>query len=201
MIVFFWFLCAIFSSALASSKNRSGFDWFFVGLLFGPFGLLVAFFPTIDKKQLPTNKKQQPIKFTFAQGARTLENDAYKIYLVKNYKIEFNETLKKHIFNSALYDSVDDALVAARSVDVAKLKQDEEEVKLAKPILDVGVMSQNGGSDINGKYRGYDIPLMPASLVSQWKQAVDSMNPDKASPSTNADVTKTNHGYKKTDKS
>lgn len=43
--VLFWLLCAIFSAALASSKNRSGFGWFLLGLLFGPFGLLVAFFP------------------------------------------------------------------------------------------------------------------------------------------------------------
>lgn len=44
----FWILCAAFSAALASSKNRSAFSWFFLGLLVGPFGLLVAFFPKLD---------------------------------------------------------------------------------------------------------------------------------------------------------
>ena len=47
--VIFWLLCAIFSAALASSKNRNGAAWFFMGLVFGPFGLLVAFFPKIEK--------------------------------------------------------------------------------------------------------------------------------------------------------
>ena len=48
--VFFWLLCGIFSGALASSKNRSGFGWFLIGLIVGPFGLLVAFFPKLDKR-------------------------------------------------------------------------------------------------------------------------------------------------------
>lgn len=51
-IVIFWLLCAIFSAALASSKNRSGFGWFLLGLLFGPFGLLVAFFPKVETSPL-----------------------------------------------------------------------------------------------------------------------------------------------------
>lgn len=46
-----WLLFAVFSAALASSKNRSGLGWFLIGLLFGPFGLLVAFFPKIDSEQ------------------------------------------------------------------------------------------------------------------------------------------------------
>jgi hypothetical protein len=46
-IVVFWLLCAIFSAILASHKHRSAVGWFFVGLLLGPFGLLVAFFPDL----------------------------------------------------------------------------------------------------------------------------------------------------------
>ena len=46
--VFFWFLCAIFSAAIASTKNRSSLGWFFAGLFLGPFGLLVAVFPKVE---------------------------------------------------------------------------------------------------------------------------------------------------------
>ena len=46
-LFFFWLLCAIFSAILAAHKNRSAVGWFFVGLLFGPFGLLVAVMPEI----------------------------------------------------------------------------------------------------------------------------------------------------------
>jgi len=46
----FWVLFPIFSAGIASSKNRSGVGWFLAGLFFGPFGLLVAFLPTIDSE-------------------------------------------------------------------------------------------------------------------------------------------------------
>jgi hypothetical protein len=48
IVVLVWLLFAIFSAALASSKNRSAFGWFFCGLLLGPFGLLVALFPKVE---------------------------------------------------------------------------------------------------------------------------------------------------------
>ena len=40
-----WFLCGIFSAIIASNKGRSGCAWFLLGVLFGPFGLLVAALP------------------------------------------------------------------------------------------------------------------------------------------------------------
>ena len=76
------------------------------------------------------DKEQRSTLSTFGQGGRTLENDAYKIYLVKQYKIEFNETLRKHIFNDALYESVDDALVAVHAFDVEKVRQAEIEAQI-----------------------------------------------------------------------
>jgi hypothetical protein len=51
--IVFWLLCAIFSAILAWHKNRSAVGWFFVGLLFGPFGLLVALFPNLTAATFP----------------------------------------------------------------------------------------------------------------------------------------------------
>ncbi|MFH0960983.1 MAG: hypothetical protein V1897_20050 [Pseudomonadota bacterium] len=41
---------AIFTAILARQKNRSPTKWFWVGLILGPFGLLllVGFFPKIE---------------------------------------------------------------------------------------------------------------------------------------------------------
>jgi hypothetical protein len=47
-----WVLFGVFSALIASSKNRSAFGWFFVGFLFGPFGLLVAALPPLDPTQV-----------------------------------------------------------------------------------------------------------------------------------------------------
>ena len=45
-ILFFALLFAVFSAVVASSKGRSGFGWFLIGLFFGPFGLIVALLPS-----------------------------------------------------------------------------------------------------------------------------------------------------------
>ncbi|TVR53843.1 MAG: hypothetical protein EA421_09995 [Gemmatimonadales bacterium] len=45
---FFWSLFGVASMVIASRKGRSGCAWFLVGILFGPFGLLVAFLPSTD---------------------------------------------------------------------------------------------------------------------------------------------------------
>jgi len=44
---FLLLLFAIFSAIIASSRGRSAFGWFFIGLFTGPFGLLVAALPPI----------------------------------------------------------------------------------------------------------------------------------------------------------
>lgn len=54
---------------------------------------------------------------------RNLNDDAYKIYLVKNYSVEFNDVLKKHIFNQKLYGSIDDVLVAVHEIESKKIEE------------------------------------------------------------------------------
>lgn len=43
-----WCLFGIVSALIASSKGRSGAGWFFLGLLIGPFALVVALLPSKD---------------------------------------------------------------------------------------------------------------------------------------------------------
>ena len=49
-LLFIWLLFAVFAGALAAKKGRSPIVWGFLGLLFGPFGLVVVFFPETDEK-------------------------------------------------------------------------------------------------------------------------------------------------------
>jgi len=44
-----WILCGIAAASLATRKGRSGVGWFFLGLLIGPFALLVAALPPVEK--------------------------------------------------------------------------------------------------------------------------------------------------------
>lgn len=49
--ILFMFACPICSAIVASAKGRDAVSWFFLGLLFGPFGLLaVVGCPPIDRE-------------------------------------------------------------------------------------------------------------------------------------------------------
>jgi len=37
-----WLLCGIAAAVVASSKKRSKFGWFLMGMIFGPLGILLA---------------------------------------------------------------------------------------------------------------------------------------------------------------
>lgn len=52
-----------------------------------------------------------------------LTNDAYKIYLVRKYKIERNDALQKVIVKERLFDSIEDALVFADQEDKASMPE------------------------------------------------------------------------------
>jgi hypothetical protein len=43
-----WLLCGIVAAAVAASKGRNGVGWFFLGLLIGPFALVVAVLPSSE---------------------------------------------------------------------------------------------------------------------------------------------------------
>lgn len=43
----FWFVCGVVTGIVAASRGRHGFGWFLLGVLFGPFALiLVALLPS-----------------------------------------------------------------------------------------------------------------------------------------------------------
>ena len=66
----FWLLCGVFSAVLAVSRGRSA-AWFLVGLLFGPFGLLVAAMPRMDQK---ADDEKQPVIGDAGHGPKRLKS-------------------------------------------------------------------------------------------------------------------------------
>ena len=49
-IVLIWFLFGLVAAIIANSKGRGVFGWFVLGILLGPFALVIAFLPSIKKK-------------------------------------------------------------------------------------------------------------------------------------------------------
>ena len=62
-LVFVSLLFAVSSGILASKKNRNFFGWFFTGLLFGPFALLVVLLPLLPEKTKDNSKLWTSWKF------------------------------------------------------------------------------------------------------------------------------------------
>lgn len=78
---------------------------------------------------------------------RSLDDDGYKIYLVKKYPIEFNDVLKKHIFNNKLYESVEDALIGMHEFDIKvdseiQEKIDKNQSDMSRKITSINLEAQ-----------------------------------------------------------
>jgi hypothetical protein len=114
------------------------------------------------------NKPQENWQVT--KLPRKLEDDAYKIYLVKKYPVEFNEVLKKHIFNNKLYDTVDDALVAMHKVEVQEETDAAYKAKIEKEAITekaaaiqseaqqyIDVLLRNGYELVSSKYADFSV--------------------------------------------
>jgi hypothetical protein len=58
VVVVFWVFFGVVSASIASARGRSGFGWFLLGILFGPFGLVVAFLPTAEATRQEQARQQ-----------------------------------------------------------------------------------------------------------------------------------------------
>lgn len=73
-----WLLCAVFSAVGASVKNRSTMGWFCLGLLVGPFGLLVFLMPKVGAEAPVSLSLDLPDRWACAGcGHRNYERDVY----------------------------------------------------------------------------------------------------------------------------
>lgn len=107
------------------------------------------------KSETELEKRYQPS----AISDRSLEDDGYKIYLVKKYPIEFNDVLKKHIFNNKLYGSVDDALVGMHEVELREASEIQKRIDLEQSNVASQITSINAEAQ----------PFIDAILQSNYK--------------------------------
>ena len=56
--VIIWFLFGLVAAIIANTKGRSGCGWFLLGILLGPFALVIAFLPSMTQKEIQTAQHQ-----------------------------------------------------------------------------------------------------------------------------------------------
>ena len=57
-LVLIWCLFGCVVAIIANTKGRSGCGWFLLGVLLGPFALVIAFLPSMDKKTIQIAQHQ-----------------------------------------------------------------------------------------------------------------------------------------------
>lgn len=68
----------------------------------------------LEKLSVDVGNKETPLLRVFSINEAILENDSFKIYLIKAFNIHKEPTLEKFIFNEKIYSSLDEALIDAR---------------------------------------------------------------------------------------
>jgi hypothetical protein len=102
-----------------------------------------------QKKEHP-GQSESTKEINFA-GVTELSNDAYKIYLVERYTITKNDVLAGFTLNGSIYNSLDEALIAAHALHCPKISipatQDiKEEIEPASKQITSGFQVQNSDS-------------------------------------------------------
>lgn len=86
-----------------------------VGVLLFVFGKHNT--PTPESASTSSPESQASAKIAFYARERDLAEGAYKLYLVKKFNIEKNETLGQFVLDELLFDTLEEALVTADKQD------------------------------------------------------------------------------------
>lgn len=139
-VFFIWLIGAVLGGSIgAVLGNTIGKDvagWW-LGFLLGPIGWIIVFLlPRDDNKESNAvrvnNPKGNESSLDGPPGEQDLSEDAYKIWLVRKYKIERNDALEKFICEDRLFPTVDGALAYAHAIEQEHGKTQKQEADEGK---------------------------------------------------------------------
>jgi hypothetical protein len=76
--LFLWFLFGLISAIVASKKGRSGCGWFLLGVLLGPFGLILALVVGANEKKVEDQALQSGAMKKCPFCAELIKHEAVK---------------------------------------------------------------------------------------------------------------------------
>lgn len=130
------------------------------------------------KTEIEFGKKYQPSEVL----NRSLDDDGYKIYLVKKYPLEFNDVLKKHIFNNKLYENVEEALVGMHEFEIKEVSDNQNKIKkeqsqIASQIAEINLEAQPYIDVIlRNNYNLTNTKIVNGSVVWQFQVVLNGEN-------------------------
>ncbi len=116
-------------SNLGLMADRQNYLILGIGLFF--VGLIMNFFKKRDSNNtllVNSAKIEAPHEENVWTGEKNIENDSYKLYLVKKYSIEKNSTLEKFVIENTLFSTLEEALSFAlqKEFDLDKVEDDKK---------------------------------------------------------------------------
>ena len=103
-------------TVIAKNKGVSQTAGFWWGCLLGPFGLIVVALLNPEPKASTSIKTSE--RFSAGDGAvYDTSNDSYRLWLVRKYGIEKNDTLGKFIVGTSLLNDLEEALSFADRIE------------------------------------------------------------------------------------
>ena len=118
-LLFWLFIGSMVGFALGLIVDRGGAG-FLLGLFLGPIGWIIVFLlprenPVASNNTQPTTQQSPTPPAQKPTG--DLSDDAYKIWLGKEYSITKNDLFEKYECDSKLFDSLDEALTHADALE------------------------------------------------------------------------------------
>ena len=126
-------VCSIIGAILGSVVEK-GWAGFFLGLFLGPIGWIIVFLlPRESENSDVSNQPAAQTERVVSPLERDLSDDKYKIWLGDTYKIKRNELFEKYECDGKLFDSLDEVLVYADSIEGEKREaEDQRREELSK---------------------------------------------------------------------
>ena len=126
-----WIVSGVIGLVLGATVDKSGAG-FFLGLLLGPIGYIIVFLLPRDTQTQVANAESTPTSEPKSnRPERDLDNDAYKIWLGKQYSITKNDLFDKYECDEKLFATLDEALIYADEMEIRLELDDGEGLAIA----------------------------------------------------------------------
>jgi hypothetical protein len=143
LLIIAWIIAAcllgIIGAVLGSTVDKGWSGWW-LGFLVGPIGwIIVLLLPREQQRRSDpafrnSADDHKPIPNVWT-GERNLFDDSYKIWLVKTHGIERNEALGQLICNDRLFQTIEEALEFADSIEEERQSKKNQERERITPIM------------------------------------------------------------------